>query len=373
MDQITAPLEPVVFSNPLKHVRDEVAALPDLQQHRARWPTGIAALAGRAKRALQTIRHEPEILLFAVMQWAVVAVGYAAWFQILKMMPSEPTLVSPDPGSMIAATVLAVVIGALWSVGIVILFALPVGLLSAAMGTAHILRRMGQPSTLARCLTVACAQLRPLWTYHAFDGWVTVNAVLDRFPKRNGNRSSFEALTRELLYFAWKLGCAGVLPAMICGHGVIESGRRSIAFVKARLVELAALRAGYAVICWAVGAAAYVASFMVVFNYPHVIPTWMMSGSGIDMVVKLTGVPMMTALAIVLVVLQPIYILSVCDLYADHLDAQGETVVLPEVEAAAASRGMSVVAYAAVAVLAAICTHQFGFADWMLAMRGSAA
>ena len=42
------------------------------------------------------------------------------------------------------------------------------------------------------------------------------------------------------------------------------------------------------------------------------------------------AVPLLIAVAIVALVLRPIYVLALCDLYSDHLDAKGIAVTLPE-------------------------------------------
>lgn len=363
-----------MIQNPLANVRDEIAKLPGLRDHRTNWWAGISGFRARMGRAFRIVVEEPEILVFAVLQWLVIAAGYVAWFQILHFLPDEPAgMPSPTGAGGGFGTIFAMLfVGSVWTIAILVLVALPVGVLSAAMGAAHLLRRTGQVSTAGRCLGLALRQVLPLWTYHAIDGYITVNAVLARLPKRHRNRSTLEMIAQETLYFAWKLGCAGVLPAMISGHGLIESGRRSLAFVKAKLGELAVLRAGYGGLCWAIGALAYALSFIIVFDYAHAIPKWMLTGSELDSIVLLTGLPLMSALAIILIVLQPIYILAVCDLYADHLEEKGETLNLTPAEPLAQPVAMEAIVYLAVALLAAICAHQLGVDEWMGFTRGAA-
>jgi len=364
-----------VINNPLAHVRDEISKLPNLSSHESNWWEAIETFRARIGRASRMVISEPEIIGFAALQWLLIAAGYVAWFQILHFVPNEvPTTAgNPSVGVGISSVIVMLLVASLWSLAVLAVVALPVGLLSAAMGAAHILRRTGQPSTTWRCLNIASQQVRALWTYHAIDGYVTVNAVLARLPKRHGNRSPIERVAQETLYFAWKLGCAGVLPAMICGHGLIDSGRRSLSFVKAKLGELAALRAGYGGLCWLIGAAAYVLSFVIMFEFPHWIPKSMMVGGSINTVVLFTGIPMMSALAIILVVLQPIYIVTVCDLYADYAEESGAVIELPEADPSERPVAMSLFAHVAVAILVALCASQLGFVDWVTGFdRGAA-
>ena len=63
------------------------------------------------------------------------------------------------------------------------------------------------------------------------------------------------------------------------------------------------------------------------------------------------AVPLLTAVAIVMLVLRPIYVLALCDLYSDHLEKRNIPVELPENP----SRGVSaVIAFVCVCFILAI-------------------
>jgi hypothetical protein len=364
-----------VFENPLAGIRDEVAKMPELKQPRAGWKEALVAFRDRFARTLQILREEPEILAFAVAQWFVILLGGVLWLSMLLLLPQDNPIESKEElVTGIGFVITALVVGGLWTLAVIILVALPVGVLSAAMGAAHLLRRSGEPSTASRCLSIAWAQMRNLWLYHAIDGYVTVNAVLSRFPKKNGNRSKLEMIAEELLYFAWKLACIGVLPAMICGHGLVESGKRSLGFVKAKLASLMILRAGYGGLCWAVGSTAYFLSFAIMFQFGADLVKWFGADSSWALTFVAFGLPILGTFAITLVVFQPIYILTVCDLYADHLAETGERLSLAgDMKPLDRPLDLGFAGYAVIAVLAMVAAYQFGMADLISGfMRGAA-
>ena len=70
----------------------------------------------------------------------------------------------------------------------------------------------------------------------------------------------------EALYYAWKVGVAGVIPSLVLGNGVIESGKNSIKFVKANLIEIVKLRAAYSMLCWVVGILAYIGAMLILIG-----------------------------------------------------------------------------------------------------------
>lgn len=365
-----------MFENPLAGIRDEVAKFPELKQPKAGWMASVKAFRDRIGRALQIIREEPEILAFAAAQWLVVLLGFVVWCLILFLLPEDGGR-SAEPVSMtygVGYVITALAIASLWTLAVIVCVSLPVGVLSAAMGAAHLLRRSGEVSTPSRCLAIAWSNMRALWVYHAIDGYVTINAVLARLPKKNRNRSKLEMVTEELLYFAWKLACVGVLPAMICGHGLLESGKRSLGFVKAKLAPLMVLRAGYGGMCWAIGAGAYVCGMAMIFDVAPTLITWAGITSTWALVFITIGMPTIFALALVQVVLQPVYILTVCDLYADHLaDTRERLSLAGDMQPTSRPLDIGVAGYAIIAALAALAAWHFGMAELLSDFaRGSA-
>jgi hypothetical protein len=63
------------------------------------------------------------------------------------------------------------------------------------------------------------------------------------------------------------------------------------------------------------------------------------------------AIPIMIAMGIVMLILRPVYILSTCDLYSDHLERKGEAVQLPENPSASVS---ALVAFGCLCVILAV-------------------
>ena len=97
----------------------------------------------------------------------------------------------------------------------------PIAILNAAMTATHYLRSAGQSSSIAKCFNLAFKHLGRLWVFTTIDAWITVNAILDRLPRKRGRRTAFD----ELLYYAWKIGTIGVVPALVAGKGYIDAAK----------------------------------------------------------------------------------------------------------------------------------------------------
>ena len=125
------------------------------------------------------------------------------------------------------------------------------------------------------CLKLSLPNAWPLWAFHWTDGWITVRQILNRLPRDNDRRSPAQKLYEEALYYAWKVGIAGVLPSMVRGKGMIESGKESIAFVRQHAKEIVKLRAAYSGYCWILGVLAYGAGIpLMTVSYTHLtLPT----------------------------------------------------------------------------------------------------
>jgi hypothetical protein len=172
-----------------------------------------------------------------------------------------------------------------------------------------------------------------LWMFHWADGWITVKRILERLPRKNDRTTpaqrAFSQAHSEALYYAWKLGVSGVLPSIVSGNNLIQAGKHSVVFVKDNFVEVAKLRAGYSALCWVVGIGAYIGAIVLFVNV-DIVPEGSEVYGHIYTFYFWAAVPLLTAVAIVMLLLRPIYVLALCDLYSDHLDAKGIEVTLPE-------------------------------------------
>lgn len=327
----------------LEFVRDEIRQLPGV----AKKPSGgLAKFASGAGRALALCFKEKEIFVFALLQWAAIGIAYLLWVQMLDWIPEEMwRRAAKSDDTTIADWILLA-----WSFVCVGVAAYPIGILTGCMGAAHILHRQGRESTIAACLKHVLPQSWPLWTFHWIDGWITVNQILDRLPKKNDRRTPAQRALSEALYYAWKLGVAGVLPGIVAGKDLIASGKSSVAFLKDNFLEVAALRAGYSALCWVVGIGAYIGA-MLLFIVADIVPAHDEIYGHIYALYLWAAVPILIGAGMVMLFLRPVYVLALCDLYADHLQKRNEEVSLPASPGKATS---ALVAFAVLCVLAGV-------------------
>ena len=301
----------------VRHVRE---ALKDVGENRPRTPGASAAFRRRIGNALTLLAREPEILLFALLQWLAVALGYFLWIQMLDWIPDEvwKSAVENDGGSVADYVLLA------WSFLCVGVAAFPIGLLTGAMGAAHIQNRSGGESTVAGCLRMVVPRAGTLWAFHWADGWITVTQIVERLPSRDDVTHPGRRAVSEALYYAWKLGTAGMLPNLLAGKGLLESGKASIGFVRKRLIDVALLRAGYSTMCWIVGISAWL-GMLVLVKAVDIVPPNEEIYAYVYEIYAWAALPVLVAVGIVMLLLRPVYVIALSDLYADYREEIGET------------------------------------------------
>lgn len=305
--------------NKLDFVRDEIKEIPGIEKKPS---GGIRSFGSRVGYAIALGFKEKEIFLFSLLQWASIGLAYLLWVQMLDWIPETVwrSAAESDDGSIADWVLLA------WSFVCVGLAAFPVGILTGCMGATHFLHKQGRQSSVASCLKLVLPHSWSLWSFHWIDGWITVNQILDRLPKKEGRRN---AVLSEALYYAWKLGISGILPSIVTGNNLIKSGKNSVIFVKDNFVEVAKLRAGYSALCWIIGCVSY-GGVIVLFMTVDIVPSGDQIYGHIYTFYFWAGVPLLITLAILMLVLRPIFVLALCDLYSDYLNKKGVEVELPE-------------------------------------------
>lgn len=308
--------------NKIEFIRDEIKQIPDIDKKPA---GGLGSFTSRIGYALSLGLKEKEIFFFGLLQWVAIGIGYLLWLQMLDWIPQEVwrSAAESDEGSIADWILLA------WSFVCVGVAAFPVGILTGCMGATHFLHQQGRESTVATCLKLVLPQSWSLWTFHWIDGWITVKQILERLPKKNDRRTPAQRALSEALYYAWKLGISGILPSIVTGNNLIKSGKNSVLFVKDNFLEVAKLRAGYSMLCWIVGIGAY-AGAILLFMAVDIVPKGDQIYAHIYTIYFWAAVPILVAVAIIMLFLRPIYVLALCDLYSDYLREKGEQVDLPE-------------------------------------------
>jgi hypothetical protein len=166
--------------------------------------------------------------------------------------------------------------------------------------------------------------------------------------QREGGRKN--PVLSEALYSAWKLGVSGVLPSIVTGNSLVKSGKNSVAFVKDKFTEVAKLRAGYSALCWIVGVVAYVGAIFF-FRAVDIVPKGGEIYGHVYTFYFWMAVPILIAVAIVVLFLMPIFVLALCDLYSDYLNEKGVEIELPENPAKSIS---AIVAFACLGLILAV-------------------
>jgi hypothetical protein len=286
---------------------------------------GLAGFWARAKFSLKLIFLEKELITFSLLQWACIAAGYYLWLQMIGWIPEAAW----ERAANSRSATLGDFILFCWAIVCVGLVAFPLGILSGCMGAVHFLNRQGKESTIGACLKMVIPRAWPLWIFHWIDGWWTVRRILDRLPKKNDRRSPIEKAMSEALYYAWKVATIGILPGLVTGRGLVDSGKRSLDLVATRFKDVALLRAGYSALCWVVGIAAYAGCIYFFIAFPQLVDFKAPVASQIYVFYFWVGIPMLAAVGAVMMFLRPIYVISSCDIYADYVTARQENLMLP--------------------------------------------
>ena len=310
---------------------------------------------GRASYAASMTLREPEIVTFAVLQWVVVALTYYLWVQIIGWIPEA---VWESEAAHVRWPLNIVV--TVWSLGCVALAAYPIGLLTGCTAAAHLLHQQGMPCSIARCLAIVLPKAGTLWTFHVADGWLTVDQIVERLPKKKRRMSIAARASSELAYYAWKVGTVGMVPAIVAGHAQFAAAEQSVALVKARMMDVLILRGSYSAACWVVGIGSYVGAVL----FTMVIPGVFQSDRPLFTFYLWMGVPILAAAAVVKIVLRPIFIISASRLYSDFMGEHAAS-LLPEKQSNALRAAVGFGALAVVVGTVFLYREQLGLM-WIL-------
>ena len=305
---------------PLISMQVELAELQDIQNMSTN--TDKDSTSGlKAGYALSLGLKEKEIFFFGGMQWLAVSMAYLLWTQMLFWIPPEvwDAMETQDGAGPIDYAL------TLWAFLCVGLAAFPIGIFSSCMGVTHFLHKQGRASTVAMCLKLSLPNAWRLWVFHWTDGWFTVKQIWSRIPGGE-NRTLAQILYQEALYYAWKVGISGVLPSMVIGKGMIESGKESVEFVKQNTKEIIKLRAAYSGNCWVLGILTYFAAFPIVFYFDDGTGI----GNNLANIYLYIALPICFSVGVIMFFLRPIYLLNLCNLYSDYLKTNNITVQLPD-------------------------------------------
>lgn len=205
------------FTKQYDFIKDEIKEIPEFKNKKLiSKASALKEFLRRTRYAVKLTLTEKEIFTFALLQLITIVAVYYLWFQFLGWIPQE---IWNNENKLADLTLNLVFL--LWSFLCVGLASFPLGILSGCMGAAHFLRKQGKKSTIAVCLKMILPGAKELWIFSWADGWFTVNRILDRLPKKRWRWN----IAAEVLYFAWKVATVGMLPSIIVGRKIVESGK----------------------------------------------------------------------------------------------------------------------------------------------------
>jgi hypothetical protein len=332
---------------------------------------GVSGFWKRAKFSFRLMFLEKEIITFAVLQWVCVVLGYFLWTQIWQWLP-EDTYRDNRPFGITD------IIFLVWSGGCVGLVTFPLGALTGCMGAVHFLNKQGKESTIPACLKMVFPRLKALWIFSWIDGWITVDRILERLPKKRRLGEPAPTLAQkaleETLYYAWKVCTIGIIPGLVTGRGIIDASKRSLNMVMKKFKDVVILRVGYSALCWIVGITAYIGAIFMLAMFPNLVNFSGPTHTGIYNFYFWGGVPITIAVGVVMLFLRPIYIISSCDIYADYVQESGENLMLPppphEKNSWTLSEIVAIIALVVTIIGIAVFGPELGmvdtFQDWLL-------
>lgn len=303
----------------LNYARDEAKAVFDKTGEKPAVLSDqhFSTFTGELGGAFRLILEEKEILFFAALQWLVIAAAYLVWTQVLDWIPDSVWAEVRKKDSKVTFTLLNLVLLG-WTFLVVAVASYPLSVLNAAITAVHYLRSAGKRSTIGRCIDLAFRNLPRLWIFTTIDAWITVNAILDRLPRRNSKRTALD----ELLYYAWKIGTMGVIPALTAGRGFMDAAKDSIAMLTARTGRAIGIRMGYSLLCWIVGVLAYLGGLSYAMQAGGAGGT-----KAIYHFYVLMALPIFVSVGIVAVLLRPLYLVMVARLYTEIVPVEHHTVL----------------------------------------------
>lgn len=268
--------------------------------------------------SLRFVLTEKENIVFALLQWASIAVVYFIWVQVLDWIPEE--IWKNDTDNAAANWILLI-----WSLACVGLAALPIGILTACMNASCLLRFQNKESTFTDCIKVAFNRAGTLWIFSWIDGWWTVKRIFERLQKKNDRTPRAVKIEREIIYQLWKMISLGFIPALIYGRSFKDACKDSLLLLKKRFLPLIKLRLGYSLVCWIIGIGCYV-GVIFFFSCLAELP----DEYDVYALYFYAGFPLIIALLTIIVLFRPLYIISACRIYINYACDEGIQPNLPK-------------------------------------------
>lgn len=308
---------------------------------------------------------EQELFLFTLLQWTSIALGYYLFVMMLFWIPEEVwrSTENSDEGSIADLILFA------WMIVCIGVAALPLGIFSACMATVHMLHIDGKNSTIARCLQIVLPRTWSLWMFHWLDGYITVNRIIERLPKKNDRTPRAKKILGELLYYAWKIATMGILPNLITGRGIKDTTKNTVNMIKSYPLELTMVRAGYSLCCWIVAILTYVLGIL---NFSWIKETFLPGEiyENVGEFYLIAGIPMLVSVAFIQLFLRPPYLLAISDIYARFIADKDEELFDHNPPPPAVSAFITFAVFCLILFVVYLYRYQFGIMDMLATPYG---
>ena len=315
-----------IFNKRLKKLNQQVYNFTNHQEK----PSKVQSLGNslfRIKKSFHFIFKEPEIILFSFLQLLAIFVAYLVFIKTLDWIPKESWEQARSNSEQSAQLEWFLFVGSFVAVGFASIF---IGFFTACMGASHILTRLGQKSTVLTCIQFVFPKIWSLWIFSWIDAWITTNQVLSRL---NRNRDSIALRTfEEAMYYAWKIGTAGIIPGLLTTNNTWTACKNSIGFLKHKTREVLELRMGYSLVNWIVGLCCVLGFYPItrffILNFDFIKEKTVDSQTSDAFFIM--GIPFLLAVVCVQMFVRPFYIISLFDLYSEYLIETKQKIIIPK-------------------------------------------
>ncbi len=292
-------------------------------------PPALESITGffsRINRAFTLIQKEPEILFFSFLQVLGICIAYLIWIQMLNWIPAEVWESARETEGNSPADLVLIA----WAFVCVGLASLPIGFFTACIGAVSLLNIQGKESTVLKCCKYVFPKIWPLWIFSWIDGWITVNRIAERLPVGGKKKTVAQKMLEEAIYYAWKLGTAGMIPSLLSSKNSWRACKNSFGFLKYKTWDIIKLRLGYSLVNWIIGVGAYVVSFAYIDSHVDFIQNQQELPARIHSFFLLVGVPLFISIAILKMFVRPLYIISLFDIYSEYMIATKQKITSPK-------------------------------------------
>ena len=237
------------------------------------------------------------------------------------------------------------------------------------MAVVHFLNSEGKESTIAACLKIVLPRTWALWMFHWLDGYITVNRIIERLPKKNDRTPRAQKIINEALYYAWKIATMGILPNLITGRGIKDTAKNTVLMIKENAAEIIVIRAGYSIFCWIIAIATYVLG---VLNFGWIKEKFLPGDlySNVAEFYFIAGIPMLISVGIIQLLIRPAYILALSDVYVRYIASKGEPLLEDKPPAPAMSALVAFGVFCLVIYVGYLYRYDLGIMDMLATPYG---